>query len=119
MLKYLSVKNIIKVSIVIILIVMCAKMYYAYGTAEFVDVRVTKTERVMYDKGHKYLIFTDIEVFENTDTMYYFKFKSSDIYSKLETGKEYTLKVYGWRIPFLSQYRNIVTVKEKEPDEQI
>ncbi len=66
----------------------------------------------------KYLIFTDDEVFEESDEMFRGKFNSSDVYNELEVGSVYRVKVIGFRIPFLSMYRNIIEVEEdcKDPN---
>lgn len=69
------------------------------------------------EKGSKYLIYTDVEVLENTDTWYYIKYNSSDVYNDLKIGKCYDLKVYGMRIPFLSWYKNIVKIKAEVPSQ--
>ena len=88
-----------------------------FATQDELSFTVTDKERVVTGSGDstssKYLVFTDKEVFENTDCMVLFKFNSSDIYGALDVGKKYRAKVYGWRIPFLSSYRNIISV-EKE-----
>ncbi|MBI4441191.1 DUF1523 family protein [Candidatus Woesearchaeota archaeon] len=65
----------------------------------------------------KYLICTklpdgSVRVFENTDSTLEWKFNSSDLYAKMEAGKSYKIKTYGWRVPFLSMYENIVDVEE-------
>lgn len=62
--------------------------------------------------SNRYLIFTKTETFENTDEWITGKFNSSDLYSKLKPGKTYYLRVIGWRIPFLSMYRNIIEIKK-------
>lgn len=85
---------------------------YTYGTKDYVTVKIKKMERIHGEKSGKYLIFTENEVFQNTDSILYGKFNSSDLYGSLEAGKTYKLKVYGWRIRFLSMYRNIITVDE-------
>jgi len=99
----------------IVFIVLALPMY-AYGTVEDITIKVTKTERVMSGSGgtlkSKYLVFTDSETFENTDCLLYWKWDSSDLHGELKDGTTYKVKVYGWRIPFLSHYRNIVEVKE-------
>lgn len=67
-----------------------------------------------------YLIFTDAGVFRNDDSFWHFKYNSSDVYGLLDNGKRYNLKVYGWRIPILTMYPNIVKateVKEGEKNE--
>ena len=65
------------------------------------------------NKDSKYIIFTDGEVFENSDNLIFTKFYSSDIQSQLEVGKSYNVHVSGIRVPFLSWYRNIVKINNK------
>ncbi|MFA5376067.1 MAG: hypothetical protein WC455_10010 [Dehalococcoidia bacterium] len=79
-------------------------------TSETVTITVTDKERVVDSGDSKYLVFTETEVFENTDCLALGKFNSSDVYGQLEIGETYQVQVYGWRIPFLSMYRNIVKV---------
>lgn len=85
--------------------------WYTYGTAETVTVRVVKTERVTTGSGDqvssKYLVFAVGETFQNSDSIWYGKFNSSDLHGRIDSGT-YEMKVYGWRVPFLSMYRNIV-----------
>lgn len=64
------------------------------------------------EHGQKYLIGTDNEVFENTDEILVLKFNSSDFWNQIEEGKTYDATVIGWRIPFLSWYRNIIDLEE-------
>ncbi len=47
------------------------------------------------------------EIFENSDSLFQWKWNSSDFQQELEIGKTYTFKVYGYRVPFLSWFRNI------------
>lgn len=97
---------------------------YTYGTADTATFTVTDKERVMTSStdsngnssvSSKYLIFSEHETFENTDSLLKGKFNSSDVYGKLHRGKTYICEVYGWRIPFLSNYRNIVSCAEAKP----
>lgn len=73
---------------------------------------VKSKESINKDKGHTYLIFTDKGVFENDDCLFRGKFNSSDVYASIEEGKTYKFTVIGWRVPFLSTYKNIIKVKE-------
>lgn len=57
-----------------------------------------------------YLVYTDKEVFKLEDSLIFGQFNSSDIYGMLTEGKTYKFKVIGWRIPFLSMYRNIIGI---------
>ncbi len=90
-------------------------LYYQTET----EIIATVTDKSITVIGHEeetetiYLIFTDKEVFENSDMIFKGKFNSSDFYSNIKIGKTYKFKVYGWRIPILSSYRNIYTYQEK------
>jgi hypothetical protein len=88
----------------------------AYRTSsEVVTITISDKERVTVKNGdsitNKYLVFTEAgEVFENTDSLLYLKFSSSDVQGHLRNGEKYEVKVAGWRIPFISSYRNIISV---------
>lgn len=90
---------------------------YNYGTEDEVTFTVTDKERIVESNGEttssRYLIFTNGEVFENTDSLLRLKFNSADIQGQLREGDTYDATVYGWRVPFLSMNRNIVDVRPK------
>jgi hypothetical protein len=79
-----------------------------YITIDEVTVQVTGKERIQ-DTG--YLVFTKEETFKNTDTIAFLKFNSSDVYGRIPVGSTCQLTVNGWRVPFLSLYRNIIKVE--------
>ena len=96
----------------ILLFIIAAIILPPLLTSEDITITVVDKERVVDSGGgdSKYLVFTETEVFENTDCLVLWKFNSSDVYGQLEIGETYQVQVYGWRIPFLSMYRNIVKV---------
>lgn len=91
---------------------------YSYFWAENVQGRVKSVDTKM----KRYLVFTDVgedkrtnipgEVFENTDIFYRVKFNSSDVQNMFEPGKAYNFKVQGWRSPFWSWYRNVISAEQ-------
>jgi len=86
----------------------------AHTTVDHVIAVVEKSERVCtggQDGTCKYLVFTNKGVFENTDTIWFLKYGSSDVYAQLKPGHTYQLKVTGWRVPFFSWYRNIISAQ--------
>lgn len=83
--------------------------YVQLGTVDHVSVTVTGSERVT----SKYLVFAKGETFQNTDAMFHGKWNSSDLHGKIQPG-EWNMKVYGYRIPLLSTYRNIVEATPKQ-----
>lgn len=98
---------------------------YQYGTRETVTILVKEKERITTGSGKnlssKYLVYSDLvnstgekigeEVFQNTDALWSVKFNSSDIQGRLEKGRVFKVKVYGWRISLFSSYRNIVGIE--------
>lgn len=91
---------------------------YQLGTVKHHMVRVEAKERISRGTGdslsHKYVVFTDVGVFQNTDSLFHLKWSSSDLQNRLKVGGEYEIRTYGWRIPFLSTYENIVEVSERK-----
>jgi hypothetical protein len=91
------------------------RLAFGYYTHVTVTDKVLKTERVMNPEGagSKYLIFGAHETYENMDSFLNWKFNSSDVYGAILPGQTCTFVVYGWRIPFFSWYRNLVSAKCK------
>ena len=103
-----------------IFIAMSALVIYPaalYKSDTTVTATVLKTERVAYGSGdslrHKYLIFTDTETFQCTDSLLFGKFNSSDIYGRIHPNQTYTFRVVGWRWHFGSWYRNVIEATAK------
>jgi len=66
-----------------------------------------------YDDSSKYLISTENHgILENTDELLTMKFDSSDFYARIKVNQTYCFRTVGWRVPFLSWYKNIVEVEE-------
>jgi len=75
------------------------------------EERITIDEKwVKYDGDDaKYLISsTNDQVFEITDTIIKWRFDSSNLYARLDTGQICNIKTQGWRFPFFSDYKNIL-----------
>ena len=98
------------VSILIAIAVIGGSVILAYSTVDNETITIKDKERIQDGTSSYYLIFTDDEVFKNVDTMFFWKFDSSDVYNKLEVGKTYNVEVNWFRIPFLSAYRNILQI---------
>lgn len=87
----------------------------SYRSVDTVRVTIKDKERITTGSGDvissKYLIYTDSETFQNTDSLLFLKFGSSDVYRDLEVGKSYELKVNWFRVPVLSWYRNVLEIR--------
>jgi hypothetical protein len=91
---------------------------YQWLTQRTLDAALIKDKQISTESNKNtgevkstYLIYTDHGVFRNDDAFWFMKFNSSDFYGNLDVGKFYQLKVYGWRIPILTMYPNIVRMK--------
>ena len=116
-------KKILRIAIpaVILIGLMFTNLPYQWLTQRTLENVLIKDKQITTETDKKtekvestYLIFTDQGVFRNDDAGWFVKFDSSDFYGNLDVGKQYDLKVYGWRIPILSMYPNIVRMKPSE-----
>lgn len=86
-----------------------------FTSREAIIITVVDKERITTGSGEsmkgKFVVYTENEVFENTDSWLFLKFNSADFQSRLKPGERYAVIVAGWRIPFLSRYRNIINIK--------
>lgn len=104
-----------KIIIPLILVVIVSSLLYTYGTKTTQVVTVKTLDHKIYGSGDDitdtYLVFTSNGVFKNSDSFLYWKFNSSDVQNDLVEGQTFEIKYYGWRVPFLSWYPNIISAK--------
>ena len=103
---------------IIILIIIGILIAPHFATMETVSGAViTDKERVNTRDNSKYLIWAEIrtetgvrtETFENTDSALAWKWNSSDLHGQIKVGETCDFKVNGFRVGFLSWYRNILS----------
>ncbi len=87
----------------------------SYTNVQEQEVQVIDLEsRRSGESGELRLIHTNSGVFMNSDTLWWLKFNSSDVQSQLilakQSGKKVRIKTAGTRIPFFSQYPNILEI---------
>lgn len=102
---------------VVVVVASCVVYPFAYhASADDVTFTVESKERIVEGTGKsvssRYLVFTDGEVFEVTDSVVFWRFDASDDYGALKVDHTYEAKVAGWRVPFLSMYRNVLEAHE-------
>ena len=92
--------------IIVIIVNILPVCFHNTYTATVTDKSVKR-----YNGSDKYLIYTDIGTFENTDQWLCGKFNSSDIYGRIEVGATYEFDTIGIRVTFFSWYENIIAVR--------
>lgn len=85
-------------------------------TVTITDKERVTTQSVKDNIDSKYLIYGEDEngkiyIFEDTDTLFRWKFNSSDVYGALKEGETYELTVIGFRVHIFNWYENIIDFK--------
>lgn len=94
-------------------------------------VTITDKDIKNKEKNSKYLIWADkvdgkecktcgepaSTTYEITDSLFKWRWDSSDLYGSLEVGKTYEIRIAGARWPFFSMYQNIYEAHEVKPTE--
>jgi len=94
--------------------VLVLTVLYSYFIADSIVTRITDAQMTKVDE--MFMIATEERPFVNYDAKYRFKFDSGTIQNdaiRLK-GKMVRIKKYGWRVPILSWYENVVKIEEVE-----
>ncbi len=94
------------------IIVLILTLFYSYFIADTIETRITDAQMTKVDG--RFMIATESRPFVNEDVWYRFKWDSGTVQNdaiRLK-GKPVRIKKYGWRIPVLSRYENVVSIKE-------
>jgi hypothetical protein len=74
-------------------------------------ITVTNTQKWGQENG-KYFIFTEDEVFLNSNDYYHNKTNANELFPLFKKGYTYKVKVIGLYIPFIPRFRNIKSIVE-------
>ena len=85
---------------------------YSYFIADTVQTKITDAQMTKVDG--RFMIATEYRPLVNEDARYRFKFDSGTVQNEAIRlkGKTVRIKKYGWRIPILSMYENVVKIEE-------
>ena len=100
------------VVIAIVAIIGLAEWTIVYENPHYETI-VVKEKTIGIGQSSSYLIYTEKEVYEVQDLLWIGFFTSSDVYNQIEVCDTIKVKVYGKRVPFLSAYKNIVSVQRQ------
>lgn len=102
-----------KFKAILISIAVCVlTVLYSYFVADTIITTITDAQMTKVDG--RFMIATGDRPFVNEDVWYRCKFDSGTVQNdaiRLK-GKKVRIKKYGWRIPFYSQYENVVKIEE-------
>jgi hypothetical protein len=82
-----------------------------FRNSENITIKIKNRERTCYSNSScKYLVYTEDEVLENSDSWIDGKYDSADFTNNLDKGLECQVKVRGLRVPYFSWFRNITEI---------
>jgi hypothetical protein len=98
--------------IVVVVLICIVIPLYSYFISDTVVTTITDAQMTMVDG--KFMIATEYRPLANFDAKYRFKFDSGNIQNEAIRLKGRQVKIwkYGWRIPILSMYENVVKIEE-------
>ncbi|KAA8667428.1 DUF1523 domain-containing protein [Clostridium sp. HV4-5-A1G] len=107
-----------KIKIIVIGIIAAAGVYilFPHFFRNTYIVTIASKQVKKQNSSTYYLIYTQMEngetrTFKNTNSLLELKFNSEDIYGGLRINRKYEISAYGFRIPLLSSYENIVKTR--------
>lgn len=95
------------------LVMITGNATYAYSTKK--DIKIVPKNKYQLYHNHTSLYINDNEnkQYKVPTSFWYWQWDATEIWNSLEVGKTYEVKVYGWRIPVMGLYPNIIGIKEK------
>jgi len=103
--------------VILIIIIAVGSLTFGILYKNSQEVLTGTIESTVVDRGNTYFVFQlddgIKQIFQNEDTIWFLKFNSGNLLMELKAGNSYQVLVAGWRIPFLSMYRNIITIQER------
>lgn len=88
--------------------------FASYSHETTVYVKICSKEAVATGStGHDYRVYTSNGTYVVKDHWIDgTRFNSADVYGRIQTGKDYALTVYGWRVGLFSMFQNIISGHE-------
>lgn len=104
--------NLVGIGIVAVILFIVAFPVISYSTVDHTVIKIKEKERVNDKSGGYYLIFTAAKgVMENDDSLWFWKWNSSDLHGELKEGEYYYVKTTWFRFGLFSMYKNILEAR--------
>lgn len=98
--------------VIIILVILFGYLFFEpYLTEESISINVINKAQFGNEPG-KYFVFSEDEVFYNSDSYYQNKDNADELNDKLYPGSSYKVTVVGIYLPWLPRFRNITNILE-------
>jgi hypothetical protein len=100
----------------LIVLYLLISIIYVYSTQFEKTITISEKYNIASGAGKGLTINNSVmdekyNVYKVSNSLYMLHFTSAELMMKIEKGKTYTVKGYGWRVPILGWYPNIVSIK--------
>ena len=104
-----------------IVLIMLLNLWYCMATISYEMIVVSDKGIVVhnYDMGegggsvsHYVVYTTNGQAIKNTNNIWFWKWTSDELQGKLKKGKQYKIKTWGVRVPWLGLYKHIISATE-------
>ncbi len=109
--KFFKVSVMLGFFIVLLVLLFGYLFFEPFLTEETITIRVINKAKFGNEIG-KHFVFTEDEVFLNSDNYYQSKENADELDKIIYTGSNFKVKVVGVYIPWLPRFRNITKVLE-------
>ncbi len=107
---------------IIVFVIFLPFIHYAYCHRTISTETITIRDKGIIVTGNdqgthsEHMIYTtNGQALKNTNSLWFKKWNSDELQSKLQIGKTYKIKTYGIRKPFLGLYKHIISATEIKP----
>ena len=98
--------------IIILIILLFGYLFFEpFLTEDTISIKVINKSHFGNEPG-KYFVFTENEVFYNSNNYYHNKENADELNDKIYPGTSYKVKVVGLYLPWLPRFRNITKILE-------
>lgn len=98
--------------LIILLVLLFGYLFFEpFLTEETITIKVINKAKFGNESG-KYFVFTEDEVFYNSDNYYQSKENANELNNQIYPGTSYKVKVVGIYLPWLPRFRNITKILE-------
>lgn len=99
-------------AIMILFVILFGYLFFEPAiTEETITIKVVNKEK-WGNEPDKFFIFSENEVFLNSDNYYHNKSNASELYPYFRTGYSYKVTVVGMYMPSIPRFRNIISIQE-------
>jgi hypothetical protein len=108
---FFRISTIVGIFIILLVIVFGYLFFEPYITEETITIKVLNKSQFGSEPG-KYFVFTEDEVFYNSNDYYQNKENAAEVNDIIYPGSTYKVKVVGVYLPWIPRFRNITEIIE-------